>query len=204
MGSARESILNKLEKAVHPEPEQPDYTTPVYHSIDGPLDLAFKENLEKVNGSVYLCNSEHEVCEKLKDFLSSYEGDQIFCKAGTICNLLSEKHITFSETQTLTDSIEVGISTCEFLIAHTGSVMVSSALSGGRQLFVYPPVHVVIARRTQLVDYLGNAYKGIQEKYGQDLPSQVTLITGPSRTADIEKTLVMGAHGPRELHVFVY
>ena len=44
---------------------------------------------------------------------------------------------------------------------------------------------------------------GIREKYKTRLPSQITLITGPSRTADIEKTLVLGAHGPKELHVFI-
>ncbi|MCK5078809.1 MAG: LUD domain-containing protein, partial [Bacteroidales bacterium] len=48
-----------------------------------------------------------------------------------------------------------------------------------------------------------DALKGMKEKYGQDLPSMISLITGPSRTADIEKTLVMGAHGPRELYVFL-
>ncbi|NCB08470.1 MAG: hypothetical protein EOM73_09935, partial [Bacteroidia bacterium] len=97
-----------------------------------------------------------------------------------------------------------GITGCEFLIAHTGSVMVSSAQKGGRQMSVYPPIHVVIAQKSQLVGYLDEAYSGIQKKYGRNLPSQLTLITGPSRTADIEKTLVMGAHGPRELHVFLW
>lgn len=69
---------------------------------------------------------------------------------------------------------------------------------------VYPPQHIVIARKDQLVDYLHTAYDKIREKFPDQLPSQITLITGPSRTADIEKTLVMGAHGPRELHVLLY
>jgi L-lactate dehydrogenase complex protein LldG len=92
---------------------------------------------------------------------------------------------------------------CEFLIAHTGSIMVSSAQKGGRQMFVYPPVHVVVARKSQLVDSLEKAYSEIHKKYQNNLPSQLTLITGPSRTADIEKTLVLGAHGPKELVVFI-
>ena len=204
MGKAREVILNKLKRAVHPEPEQPDLTTPVYHSIEKPLDLAFKENLETVNGSVYLCASEAEIFDKLKDLLAAYNKGQIFCPASSLTTKLSERGIAFTKGDFLPESIEIGISTCEFLIAHTGSVMVSSALPGGRQLFVYPPIHVVIAQRDQVVDYLDQAYKELQKKYGKDLPSQVTLITGPSRTADIEKTLVMGAHGPRELHVFVH
>jgi L-lactate dehydrogenase complex protein LldG len=107
------------------------------------------------------------------------------------------------QSSELPKEVEVGITGCEFLIAHTGSALVSSAQKGGRQMFVYPPVHIIIASKNQLVDYLDKAYSGIRDKYKNDLPSQITLITGPSRTADIEKTLVLGAHGPRELRVFL-
>lgn len=204
MGTARQEILNKLKEAVHPEPEKPDFDAPVYHAIDKPLELAFKENLELVNGSVYLCKSEQEVYKKLNVLLAEYSEKQIACKEPEIQVQLKNANISFSETKELPKSLEVGIGTCEFLIAHTGSAMVSSALNGGRQLFVYPPVHIIIARKNQLVDYLDAAYTNIQQKYGKNLPSQITLITGPSRTADIEKTLVMGAHGPRELQVYIY
>lgn len=204
MGNARQEILNKLKNAVHPEPEQPDFDTPVYHSIDLPLKQAFKENLETVNGSVYLCESEQDVYSKLNVFLDDYSEENIACREPEIQENLNRLNISFSQKKELPEQLEVGISTCEFLIAQTGSVMVSSALNGGRQLFVYPPIHVVIARKNQLVDYLGAAYSSIQKKYENNLPSQITLITGPSRTADIEKTLVMGAHGPRELHVYIY
>jgi len=54
-----------------------------------------------------------------------------------------------------------------------------------------------------LVDYLQDALEAVQQKYSRDFPSAVTVITGPSRTADIEKTLVLGAHGPKELVIFV-
>ena len=153
MGTAREDILNKLKNAVHPEPEQPDFSTPVYHSFEQALDIEFKANMEKVNGSVYLCNSEKEVFEKLKDLLKQYEKDQIACKSPYISKQLLKQNISFSQAETVPDSIEVGITNCEFLIAHTGSVMVSSALDGGRQLFVYPPIHIVIAQKNQLADF---------------------------------------------------
>jgi L-lactate dehydrogenase complex protein LldG len=204
MGAARQEILNKLKKAVHPEPEKPDFDTPVYFPIDLPLEQAFKENLEKVNGSVYIYETEQELSKNLSLFLSSFSNEVICCKEEELQNILSKGNITFSESDDIPKSIEVGITSCEFLIAHTGSIIVSSALTGGRQLFVYPPVHLVIAKKSQLVDYHGAAYTNIQNKYGENLPSQITLITGPSRTADIEKTLVLGAHGPRELHVFLY
>lgn len=204
MGEARQEILNKLRNAVHSEPEKPNFNAPVYHSISKPLEEAFKENLETVNGSVYLCESKKVLGQKLKSFLSAFQSDDICCKEKELQNFLSKENIIFSECENLPKTIEVGLTSCELLIAHTGSVMVSSVIEGGRQMFVYPPVHVVIAKKNQLVDYLEAAYLNMQEKYGQKLPSQITLITGPSRTADIEKTLVMGAHGPRELHVFIY
>lgn len=203
MKSARQEILDKLKKAVYTEPEKPDFNAPVYHSIDTPLELAFKENLEKVNGNVSIFSSEKKLFGQLKTFLSSYKSEDISCREAEIQAMLKKFDISFSENSEIPKTIEIGITGCEFLIAHTGSAMVSSAQKGGRQLFVYPPVHIIIAKKDQLVDYLESAYIAIQNKYKNDLPSQITLITGPSRTADIEKTLILGAHGPRELHVFL-
>jgi L-lactate dehydrogenase complex protein LldG len=73
----------------------------------------------------------------------------------------------------------------------------------GRRLSIYPPVHIVFAYASQIVLDLKDAFKIIKNKYGNQLPSMLTTVTGPSRTADIEKTLVMGAHGPKELFVFL-
>ena len=203
MNPAREDIMNKLKSAVHPVPEKPDFEEPIYHSIELLLELAFKENLEKVNGFVHLFSSEEELFSALKKFLSSYKKEVVFCNEDKIGSQLNSFGIQFRQSAELSTEIEVGITGCEFLIAHTGSVMVSSAQKGGRQMFVYPPLHIVIARKNQLVDYLEKAFAGIREKYKDNFPTQIALITGPSRTADIEKTLVLGAHGPRELRVFI-
>ena len=203
MNPAREEILNKLKNALHSVPEAPDFEQPIYHSINLPLELAFKENLEKINGFVHLYETEEELFSGLKDFLSSVQKENIFCNEDEISNQLNAFEIPFQQSPELPKNVEVGITGCEFLIAHTGSVMVSSAQKGGRQMFVYPPLHIVIAHKNQLVDYLEKAYFGIHKKYKDGFPSQIALITGPSRTADIEKTLVLGAHGPRELRVFI-
>jgi L-lactate dehydrogenase complex protein LldG len=81
--------------------------------------------------------------------------------------------------------------------------MVSSGQMAGRQIFVYPDVHIVLANASQLVPDIKDALIRIRKKYDNRMPSMITMITGPSRTADIEKTLVMGAHGPKELFVFL-
>lgn len=99
---------------------------------------------------------------------------------------------------------DVGITACDLLVAQTGSVLVTSASAGGRALSVLPPHHVVLARREQLVPDLPEAFRRLQAKYGEQYPSMISFITGPSRTGDIERILVLGAHGPKHLTVLVW
>jgi L-lactate dehydrogenase complex protein LldG len=100
------------------------------------------------------------------------------------------------------ESCPVGISECDALIAQTGSVLVTSRSAGGRALSVLPPHHVVLARRDQLVADLPEAFALLKARYGSAYPSMISFITGPSRTGDIERILVLGAHGPRRLTIF--
>ena len=192
MKTARQEILEKLKNISQHETELPDQNSPIYNYLDGPIELAFKKNLEAINGNVSLFKKESELYA------------HIYCFEEKLQDQLKKFYISFSKNEMFTDSIEVGITGCEFLIAQTGSIMVSSAQKGGRRIFVYPPIHVVIAGNDQLVENLKDAYLKILDKYKNNIPSQITLITGPSRTADIEKTLVLGAHGPKELHVLLY
>ncbi len=67
---------------------------------------------------------------------------------------------------------------------------------------MWPPVHLVIAGRDQLVPDLAVAMSMLRERYDDRWPSALSVITGPSRTADIEKNLVMGAHGPKRLVLY--
>jgi len=78
----------------------------------------------------------------------------------------------------------------------------SAAQPSGRTVSVYAPVHICIAYTSQLVYDIKEALQNVKEKYPQ-LPSLITLATGPSRTADIEKTLVVGVHGPKEVFCFL-
>ena len=97
---------------------------------------------------------------------------------------------------------DLGVTGCDCLVAQTGSIFVSTRSAGGRALSVLPPVHLVIARREQFVPDLPAAFALLRQRYGGRWPSALTLITGPSRTADIEKILVLGAHGPKRLAVY--
>jgi L-lactate dehydrogenase complex protein LldG len=65
-----------------------------------------------------------------------------------------------------------------------------------------PPHHVVLARKEQLLRDLPAAFELLKKKYSANYPSMISFITGPSRTGDIERILVLGAHGPKKLTIF--
>ena len=92
------------------------------------------------------------------------------------------------------------ITLAETLVAQTGSIFVSAAC-GGRGASVVSPVHIVVATAEQLVPDLHAAFARLRESSATAKNSFLCLITGSSRTADIEKIIVMGAHGPRRLVV---
>lgn len=100
------------------------------------------------------------------------------------------------------ETCDAGITECDALVAQTGSVLITSRSAGGRALSVLPPHHVVLARREQLLGDLPDAFALLKRKYGAEYPSFISFITGPSRTGDIERILVLGAHGPKKLTIF--
>ncbi len=99
------------------------------------------------------------------------------------------------------EACDAGLTACEAAVAQTGSILVSSASCGGRALSILPHVHVVILHVAQVVGTLGDAFDLVRERHAGRLPSMLSFITGPSRTGDIERILVLGAHGPKELVV---
>jgi L-lactate dehydrogenase complex protein LldG len=101
------------------------------------------------------------------------------------------------------EACEAGITECDCLVAQTGSVCVTTRSAGGRALSVLPPHHIVVASRAQVLPDLTAAYELLAQKYSDGYPSFVGFITGPSRTGDIERILVLGAHGPKKLTVLL-
>ncbi len=94
---------------------------------------------------------------------------------------------------------EIGVTSAQAAIAETGTLVLDSNAERHRLLSLLPPVHVAIVPRDRLVATLGDAI----DAAGTSPPPALTLITGPSRTADIELELVLGVHGPVELHVLL-
>ena len=206
MDSARNNILARLKAAQEKRGETgediPDFTSDIYHTLQPSLVQEFKTNLELIGGQVIICNSTSEIADQVKLICEEKMQDKLFCTDPSLINLLDRKVKTDSEESNFLN-LNIGLTRCEFLVAHLGSVLISSAQISGRRLNVYPETHIVVASKAQIVDYLDNAIEKLQEKYKNKLPSLISSITGPSRTADIEKTLVMGMHGPKTLIVII-
>ena len=180
-----------------------DFSSQVFVQPDDSPDIVFAQAFTTIAGQFVYCADEQDFIQNIRSVTSDLGWKNICCLDADIQTLLRSAEIDFFNDSAVLTRAEVGITGCEFLIARLGSIMISSASGSGRRLHVYPDVHVVVARSSQIVPDLTDALAAIREKYASSFPSLVSVISGPSRTADIEKTLVMGAHGPRELFVFL-
>jgi L-lactate dehydrogenase complex protein LldG len=204
--SSKEVMLKKIRKALlekrdNPYPNLED--TPLYPKSDEMPEIMFAEELTAVSGNFIYCENGMDFIENILQLAEKFNWRKIYCWEPELQRLLSEYEFPFYQTDKDFELAEVGITLCEALIARNGSIMVSNENAAGRRLSIFPHHHIVIARTGQLVLDLKDALKLIKHKYGDQLPSMISTITGPSRTADIEKTLVLGAHGPKELFVFL-
>lgn len=165
----------------------------------GDLIDYFKDSVESVQGEVYVSDNQTDCIGLVENYITKNNA-----KMNTLLSpsLIDTPFRALVNEECSIEDVKVGISTCELLAAQTGTAIVSS--QEGRRILGLSPIHIIIAERSQLRRTLDEAVKEVARKYGDELPSQLTLITGPSRTADIEKTLILGAHGPKKLVVFIY
>lgn len=190
-----------MEKRDNPYPNLEE--TPVYKANPEMLEIQFAEQLTAVSGNFIFCENGIEFIENILDLAERFNWRKIYCWEPELQSLLSTYEFPFYQTDKDFEQAEAGITLCEALIARNGSVLLSNQNAAGRRLSIFPHHHIVVARTGQLVPDLKDGLSLLKSKYGNQLPSMVTTVTGPSRTADIEKTLVLGAHGPKELFVFL-
>ncbi|HEV7231408.1 MAG TPA: LUD domain-containing protein [Bacteroidia bacterium] len=206
--TSREKILKKVRKALiatvkDETPGNIDFDSPIYEAPNEPLEIMFAQQLTKLNGKFIFCENESDFIENLKALISENKWKDVYAIDPRISSLLDKGSIDFSDKPEDLKTTNVGLTGCEFLVARLGTVLVSSRQSSGRRLVVFPNYHIVVAYTSQLVLNLKDALRGMKDRYGNQPPSMVTAISGPSRTADIEKTLVQGAHGPKEIYVML-
>jgi L-lactate dehydrogenase complex protein LldG len=181
---------------------------PVGQTLEQQIEL-FRSNAEGLKAEFLVCANVSEAVQHIKSLAAAGGWKKIGRHSGELTDSVA-KGLGLSEV--LTDqgysvmdleSCDAGLTGCESLVAQTGSVLVSAPSAGGRALSVLPPHHLVLARRAQMAPDLSVALQRVQEKFQGQFPSFLSFISGPSRTGDIERILVLGAHGPKKLTILL-
>jgi L-lactate dehydrogenase complex protein LldG len=207
IAQSREEILERIRKALADRPTIPNLPSlsEVYNRPEPDELLEFlSEFSERLGCDFYYCHSEFEAKSLLTDLIQERGYKHVYAWEPPLQELLLlEPPIDIRTTDAELDQIDCGITLCEALIARTGSILVSSRQMSGRRLTIYPPHHIIFALSNQIMSDIKDALRFIEKSSNGQLPSMLSFITGNSRTADIEKTLVNGAHGPKELTLFL-
>lgn len=203
---AKENILKKIKQALAtpvPVPfPQVSSAENIFYQPQQEAEIEFAENFTSLQGKFSFCLHYSELVQQLQILISSRNWKKIYCRESAIKGKLSEYGFATQYYHDL-KNCDAAITGCEALIARTGSMLLSSAGDSGRTVSVYAPVHICIAYTNQLVFDVKDAINLVKGKYKNNLPSQLSVASGPSRTADIEKTLVTGVHGPKEVFCFL-
>lgn len=199
--SVRERVLNKIRMALAtptplPFPAAEALTNPIPLPPDD-LVLQFAERFTALQGKFAFCTNTAETQQSFAALCRSQGWAKIYCEEAAWRGLVPAGLL-----HTNIATCDASITGCEALVSRTGSIVLS-AEGQGRLPSVYAPVHVCMAYASQVVYDVADGLQAVKTKYGNALPSLITFATGPSRTADIEKTLVVGVHGPKEVYCFV-
>jgi len=168
----------------------------------------FAKNAAELKADFQLLASRDDLATKLSALAKAEGWKKIGTHAGEMTNFVfATLGLPVVQTDSLykTEELETcdaAITECDALVAQTGTVVLTARSAGGRALSILPPHHVVLARREQLLPDLPAAFALLKQRYADNYPSMMCLITGPSRTGDIERILVLGAHGPKKLTIF--
>jgi L-lactate dehydrogenase complex protein LldG len=225
--SARDAILGSIRHqleasaphdAVHAAGEHKlevaglDVKVPQPNGRSMSLVEVFSENLKAVGGHPVVAHNEDEIIAALTRIISDLQRTPLRARrialsdAPLLDRLIRQIEVDVDEvaispgTQELFD-YDIGVSTAQAAIAETGTLVLESDLERHRLVSLVPPVHIAIIDAADICLTLREALAAMGR--GSKLSPTVTLITGPSRTADIELTLAIGVHGPQELHVIV-
>ena len=207
--TSRAAVLARIRQGLAagpaPMPSKPDFAAPVHPPLNNsdPV-VAFAESFQRVGGEFYYCESLAHLAVQIAGFQQRQQVGAPYVWEPELQAMLQAAGVAFRADETdFIAHADLSLTSCEALVARTGSVLVSAATASGRRLSIYPDQHLVLARPSQVVAEIGEALRVVQARYGAQMPSMVSLTSGPSRTADIEKTLVLGAHGPRRIALFL-
>ena len=200
---AKENILKKIRQALsNPVPlpfPQSEGTQSLFVLPSEDPTVIFAEEFTRLQGKFSYCHNEANLQQQLLQLFEQRGWTKIYFTEKNICSILEPAITPFTNLA----NCEVSVTGCESLVARTGSIVLSAAQQNGRTASVYAPIHVCVAYASQINFDIKDALIAIKKKYHDDMPSLISFASGPSRTADIEKTLVTGVHGPKEVYCFL-
>ncbi len=213
--SSRDAILSRIRTCLSNEPERQLPPIPEIWPVENPsvdqMADRFVEELEAVTGEVHRLETMEAAAEKLAEIVEGLDAEFIARTDHPLCDeLVSDlPPECFVGEQPETDATELGklpaaLVGADTLLADTGSVMVACATPHHRLMCYLPPLCIVIAKTEQLAEHMPAAWEKIAARAADpELRGEFVFITGPSRTADIEKILILGVHGPKRLVVLL-
>jgi L-lactate dehydrogenase complex protein LldG len=205
--ASREQILGKLRKAQQPFTDVPPIEDRRQMSVvedDSPAALkqTFIEEAKKLNVLVHEATTDADAVEIVLDLLGSDQvvmhWDFAYIPVSGLGPILA--HSTIKSADMRDGTVRVGITGVDGALASTGSIVVNSGPGKPRTASLLPLVHIAVVKVEQIVPNLDVWFAG-QNKDDFQKTSNVVVISGASRTADIGMELVLGAHGPKDLHV---
>ncbi len=176
----------------------------------------FELELTRIGGLFHVARTADAVCDYIENLISIRHAKTVIgwnapvISETGLSKRLERSGVEFipnddkrSDAEFINKAIEagIGITAVDYALADTGTLVLITGAGRARSVSLLPPVHVAILKPRQIIAGLDELIPHLNASAGRDLASAVTFITGPSRTADIELTLVVGVHGPQELHV---
>ncbi|NQU22951.1 MAG: lactate utilization protein [Candidatus Nealsonbacteria bacterium] len=213
--TARDNILQRIrtETAGIAPLERPPVPE-VWPATNPPRDemvKCFADSLQLVQGELIRCDSMEDARAKLAELIEQSQWSTIGSIDRPLCHEiaadLSPETVAWQRDDWPPAEIaelSAGLVSAEWLLADTGSCGVVCQTSEQRLMCYLPPACVVVARADQLYEHMPAAWPEIAAATAEpDRRGEFVLITGPSRTADIEKILILGVHGPKRLVVML-
>ncbi|MBO7287912.1 MAG: LUD domain-containing protein [Bacteroidales bacterium] len=202
LAKVRSAILEKDENHFSDINLQDDTWVP-FKEDDG-NEFTFIERF-KGNGGIFMYFEEVEhFKEAMQQFVVENNWNPLLTTSPLIKEIFADTDITFyDDYNNLERKKNVSIIDCECLIAQTGSILVSEATAGSRAAYSCADTLLVLARPSQFVAKMKDAFAFMRAKYGDNQPSGMTIISGASRSTDIGNTLVMGAFGCKQIALFL-
>jgi L-lactate dehydrogenase complex protein LldG len=202
---ARHKILQKIKQALKdpvpvPFPDQV-MDSPIFIPTEKEMAIEFAQKFTELLGKFVYCADEQELIAQLNALIITKGWNKVY----SIETEWLDKMLTLKFDPVTTDDLstcDAAITLCTHLVARTGTIVLSSKELSGRTSSVYAPIHICIAYADQLVYDISDSLLKFKDN-PEGMPSMISFATGPSRTADIEKTLVVGVHGPKEVYCFL-